>query len=72
MRVDRSACHSQGIAGRILRHLDDIAREKGVSQFEADVLPQNKAMLDWGIRPTSGIAGRLSADSALANHRANG
>ena len=35
----------QGIAGRILKHLARIAREKGVSQFEAEVLPQNKAML---------------------------
>jgi RimJ/RimL family protein N-acetyltransferase len=35
----------QGIAGHILKHLAGIAREKVVSQFEADVLPQNKAML---------------------------
>jgi RimJ/RimL family protein N-acetyltransferase len=37
--------HGLGIAGRILKHLALIAREKGVSQFEAEVLPQNKAML---------------------------
>lgn len=37
--------HGQGIAGRILKHLAHIAREKGVSQFEAEVLAQNKAML---------------------------
>ena len=37
--------HGLGIAGRILKHLACIAREKGVSQFEAEVLPQNKAML---------------------------
>jgi RimJ/RimL family protein N-acetyltransferase len=37
--------HGQGIAGRILKHLAQIAREKGISQFEAEVLPQNKAML---------------------------
>ena len=37
--------HGQGIAGRILKHLAQIAGEKGVSQFEAEVLPQNKAML---------------------------
>ncbi len=37
--------HGQGIASSILRHLIHIAREKGVLQFEADVLPQNKAML---------------------------
>ncbi|MCF7733711.1 MAG: GNAT family N-acetyltransferase [Akkermansiaceae bacterium] len=34
-----------GIAGRILKHLTRIAREKGISQFEAEVLPRNKAML---------------------------
>ncbi len=37
--------HGLGIAGRILKHLTCIAREKGVGQFEAEVLPQNKAML---------------------------
>jgi RimJ/RimL family protein N-acetyltransferase len=31
--------HGQGIANRILKHLIHIAREKGVSQFEADVIP---------------------------------
>ncbi len=35
----------QGIAGRVLKHLAQVAREKGVRQFEADVLPQNRAML---------------------------
>lgn len=35
----------QGIASRVLRHLLLIAREKGVSRFEADVLAENKAML---------------------------
>jgi RimJ/RimL family protein N-acetyltransferase len=37
--------HGLGIAGRILKHLTRIAREKGVTRFEAEVLPQNKAML---------------------------
>jgi len=37
--------HGLGIAGRILKHLAGIAREKGVSQFQAEVLPHNKAML---------------------------
>lgn len=37
--------HGLGIAGRMLKHLVRIAREKGVAQFEAEVLPQNKAML---------------------------
>lgn len=35
----------QGIASRILQHLIKIAKEKGVSKFEADVLAENKAML---------------------------
>ena len=37
--------HGLGLAGRILKHLAHIARQKGLSQFEAEVLPQNKAML---------------------------
>jgi RimJ/RimL family protein N-acetyltransferase len=37
--------HGLGIAGRILKHLTLIAREKGVDQFEAEVLSHNKAML---------------------------
>jgi RimJ/RimL family protein N-acetyltransferase len=35
----------QGIAGRLLQHLVRIARQKGISQFEAEVLPENKAMI---------------------------
>jgi RimJ/RimL family protein N-acetyltransferase len=35
----------RGIASRILRHLIQIAREKGVSQFEAEVLAENRSML---------------------------
>ena len=35
----------QGIATRILTHLVRIAREKGVDQFEAEVLPGNTSML---------------------------
>jgi RimJ/RimL family protein N-acetyltransferase len=35
----------QGIASRILKHLIHIAREKGVSRFEAEVLAENRAML---------------------------
>jgi len=37
--------HGLGIAGRVLKHLVRIAREKGVSRFEAEVLPHNQAML---------------------------
>lgn len=35
----------QGIAGMLLKRLTSIAREKGVVQFEAEVLSQNRAML---------------------------
>jgi len=42
--------HGLGIAGRILKHLARIAREKDGSQFEAEVLPQNKAMLAVSLR----------------------
>jgi GNAT superfamily N-acetyltransferase len=35
----------QGIASRLLRHLVRIARQKGVSQFEAEALAENQAML---------------------------
>jgi len=34
-----------GIAGRLLRHLADIARTRGLLEFEADVLAKNKSML---------------------------
>ena len=34
-----------GIAGRLLRHLADIARDRGNAAFEAEVLAENKSML---------------------------
>ncbi len=37
--------HGLGIAGRILHHLAVIARERGIGQFEAEVLPVNRAMV---------------------------
>jgi RimJ/RimL family protein N-acetyltransferase len=37
--------HGKGIASRILKYLIAIGREKGVLQFEAEVLRENKAML---------------------------
>jgi len=37
--------HGLGIAGRLLRHLAGIAKEKGVTEFHAEVLPGNKGML---------------------------
>jgi len=37
--------HGLGIASRLLRHLVEIARERGIAALEADVLAGNKAML---------------------------
>ncbi len=37
--------HGQGIAGLLLGYLARIGREKGISYFEAEVLPENTAML---------------------------
>ena len=47
-----------GLAGRILKYLAHIAREKGVSQFQAEVLPQNQAML--AVFSRSGLPMQLS------------
>ena len=37
--------HRQGIARILLQHLAAIAREKGLSRFVAEVLPENRGML---------------------------
>jgi GNAT superfamily N-acetyltransferase len=37
--------HRQGIARILLQHLATIAREKGLSRFVAEVLPENRGML---------------------------
>ena len=37
--------HRQGIARILLQHLASIAREKGLSRFVAEVLPENRGML---------------------------
>jgi RimJ/RimL family protein N-acetyltransferase len=37
--------HGLGIAGKMFRHLAGIAKQKGVLQFHAEVLPENKGML---------------------------
>jgi RimJ/RimL family protein N-acetyltransferase len=37
--------HGLGIAGMMLRHLTGIAKDKGVTEFHAEVLPGNKGML---------------------------
>jgi RimJ/RimL family protein N-acetyltransferase len=37
--------HGLGLASILLKHLVVIGREQGISRFEAEVLPSNKAML---------------------------
>ncbi len=37
--------HRQGMARILLQHLSSIAREKGLSRFVAEVLPENRGML---------------------------
>jgi RimJ/RimL family protein N-acetyltransferase len=37
--------HRQGMARILLQHLSSIAREKGLSHFVAEVLPENRGML---------------------------
>jgi RimJ/RimL family protein N-acetyltransferase len=43
--IVEEAYQGHGIATRILNHLVRIAREKGVDQFEAEVLPGNTSMI---------------------------
>jgi RimJ/RimL family protein N-acetyltransferase len=38
--------HRQGMARILLQHLASIAREKGLSRFVAEVLPENRGMLN--------------------------
>lgn len=42
--------HGQGIAGCLLERLASLAREKGISQFEAEVLAENRAMFAVFVR----------------------
>ena len=37
--------HGHGIASSLLRHLAGIAKQKGIREFHAEVLPENKGML---------------------------
>jgi RimJ/RimL family protein N-acetyltransferase len=55
--------HGQGIAGRILNHLACIARGNGISHFEAEVLPQNKAML--AVFGRTGLALKQSTEDGV-------
>ena len=52
-----------GIGSRIFKHLAAIAREAGITQFEAEVLPANSAMLGLFARSGLPVARALTGDS---------
>jgi RimJ/RimL family protein N-acetyltransferase len=52
-----------GIASRIFKHLVAIARESGITQFEAEVLPTNEAMLKVFTRSGIPITRTVTRDS---------
>ena len=54
-----------GIAGRLLRHLAEIARDKGVAEFEADVLADNGSML--AVFARSGLPMRKRRDGGVVH-----
>ena len=54
-----------GIAGRLLKHLAAIARERGMTELEADVLPENKAMLSVFAR--SGLSMRQRREGGVVH-----
>ncbi len=57
--------HGQGIARRLLAHLAEIARERGIVRFEAEVLPHNSAMLR--VFATSGLPMTLSRSDGVVH-----
>lgn len=55
----------QGIASRLLRHLANVARSKGIAEFEAEVLAENKAML--GVFARSGLPMRQRREGGVVH-----
>jgi len=54
-----------GIAGKMLRHLAGIAKQRGIVQFHAEVLPENKGML--AVFNRSGFPVKQEFDEGLAH-----
>ena len=52
-----------GIGSRIFKHLVAIARESGITHFEAEVLPSNAAMLRLFARSGRPVAKTMTRDS---------
>jgi GNAT superfamily N-acetyltransferase len=57
--------HGLGIAGRLLTHLADIARQRGIAALEADVLAGNKSML--AVFARSGLPMRQRRDGSIVH-----
>jgi GNAT superfamily N-acetyltransferase len=54
-----------GIAGRLLKHLAGIARERGIVTFEAEVLAENKSMI--GVFARSGLTMRQRREGGVVH-----
>ena len=52
-----------GIGARIFKHLVTIARQSGITRFEAEVLPSNRAMLGLFARSGLPVKKTLTGDS---------
>ena len=63
--VTAERCKGRGIAGLLLRHLVLIARDQGLSQLDAEVLAQNRAMLK--VFERSGLSMRLSHEANVVH-----
>jgi GNAT superfamily N-acetyltransferase len=57
--------HGLGIASRLLTHLTDLARRRGIVAFEAYVLAGNKAML--GVFARSGLPMQQRRDGGVVH-----
>jgi len=57
------AFHGLGIASRIFKHLVAIARDSGIAEFEAEVLPSNEAMFKVFARSGLLLARSATRDS---------
>ncbi len=59
--VTEEGYRGRGVAPLLLNHLERIARERGVTRFEAEVLPQNHAMLSVFRRSGHPMTSRVEA-----------
>ena len=55
----------RGIASRLLGHLTSIAKDRGIAQFEADVLSQNASML--AVFKKCGLSARQRRDGSVVH-----